>query len=125
MRQDSGFAGPFRRSSRRAVLDGSLKERMWSWVRSSMHRQAAAACSASIAPMERERTLIYEGGPRDAQTDTIDHLAAVIGTGEDGGVYQLTAEVREGRNVYRWQPLSDAEAKAVVRGDLRSSQNPE
>jgi hypothetical protein len=52
----------------------------------------------------------------------LDRPAVTIGDGSDGGVYQRT-DVSEGDlAVYRWQELSDAEANAVIRGDLRSNQ---
>ena len=45
-----------------------------------------------------------------------------LGDGSDGGVYQRT-EVSEGDLVvYLWQELSDSEANAVIRGDLRANQ---
>jgi len=69
-------------------------------------------------------TLVFEGGPRDGERDTLDILAAVIGTGKEGGVYQRTDEDRDGLVMYRWQPLTEAEAAAVVRGDLRANQGP-
>lgn len=72
-----------------------------------------------------EPSVVFEGGPRNGETHTADHLAAVIGTGAEGGVYQRTAEDRAGLVVYRWQPLSDAAADALVRGDLRANQQPE
>jgi hypothetical protein len=46
----------------------------------------------------------------------------ILGDGSDGGVYQRTEESEEGLTVYLWQELSDAEANAVIRGDLRSNQ---
>jgi hypothetical protein len=67
-------------------------------------------------------TIRFEGGPRDGDTDTADHLAAVIGTGAEGGVYQLTDAERDGLRVYRWQPLDDASADAIIRGDIRANQ---
>ena len=70
-------------------------------------------------------TVTFDGGPRDGQEDTLDAAAPVIGTGEEGGVYQRTDELRDGLVVYRWQPLTQAEVNAVVRGDLRSSQGPQ
>ena len=72
-----------------------------------------------------EPTVILDGGPRNGETDTSDVLAPVIGSGNEGGVYQRTDEQREGLVVYRWQPLSEAEAEAIVRGDLRANQEPE
>ncbi|MCA1569695.1 MAG: hypothetical protein LC798_05105 [Chloroflexi bacterium] len=72
-----------------------------------------------------EPTLVFEGGPRDGERDTLDILAAVIGTGKEGGVYQRTGEDRDGLVMYRWQPLTEAEAAAVVRGDLRANQQPD
>ena len=70
-------------------------------------------------------TAIFEGGPRDGETDTVDHRPAVIGTGKEGGVYQRTHEQRGGLQVYRWQVLSDAEAAALLEADLRANQEPE
>ncbi len=75
---------------------------------------------------EAERpTVVYEGGPRDGETDTPDHLASVIGTGMEGGVYGRTDTERDGLRVYRWEPLSDAAVDALVRGDLRANQPPD
>jgi serine/threonine-protein kinase RIO1 len=71
------------------------------------------------------RTVVLEGGPRNGETETSNVLAPVIGTGKEGGVYQRTDEKRDGLVVYRWQPLSEAEAEAIVRGDLRANQEPE
>ena len=70
-------------------------------------------------------TIVFDGGPRDTETDTADHLAPVIGTGMEGGVYRRTDETWSGLAVYRWQPLSDAAVDALVRGDLRANQPPE
>lgn len=72
-----------------------------------------------------EPTVILDGGPRNGETDTSDVLAPVIGSGNEGGVYQRTDEQRDGLVIYRWQPLSEAEAEAIVRGDLRANQEPE
>lgn len=64
----------------------------------------------------------FEGGPRHGNVEWLDRPAVTIGDGSDGGVYQRT-DVSEGDlAVYRWQELSDAEATAVIRGDLRSNQ---
>lgn len=64
----------------------------------------------------------FEGGPRHGNVEWLDRPAVTIGDGSDGGVYQRT-DVSEGDlAVYRWQELSDAEANAVIRGDLRSNQ---
>lgn len=70
--------------------------------------------------MEEEtvnETVVFEGGPRDAETDSVDRDAVVIGRGDKGGVYQRTDEFRDGRCVYRWQVLTDAEAAALISGD--------
>ena len=75
--------------------------------------------------MSATRTIVFEGGARDGQEDTIDVEVVVIGRGDEGGVYQRTDEVRDGRTVYRWQMLTDAEAAALVRGELRANQQPE
>lgn len=72
---------------------------------------------------EGEPNVAFEGGPRDGQDDALDVAAPVIGTGEEGGVYQRTDEQRDGLTVYRWQPLTEAEVNAIVRGDLRASQD--
>ena len=66
--------------------------------------------------------VVFDGGPKDGQTDAIDRSAVVIGTGVEGGVYQRTDEVSEGRTVYRWQLLTEAEAAALTKGDLRANQ---
>jgi hypothetical protein len=70
-------------------------------------------------------TIVFEEGPRHAETDAPDHLAPVIGDGSEGGVYQRTDEQRDGRTVYRWQPLTDQAVDALVRGDLRANQSPD
>jgi hypothetical protein len=70
-------------------------------------------------------TLVFDGGPRNGERVTSDVLVAVIGSGKDGGVYQQTDEVRDSLRVYRWQPLSQAETEAIVRGDIRANQEPE
>jgi hypothetical protein len=75
--------------------------------------------------LAEEPTVFLDGGPRNGGTDTFDVLAPVIGTGNEGGVYQRTDETRDGLVVYRWQPLTEAEAAAIVRGDLRANQAPE
>lgn len=54
--------------------------------------------------------------------DWIDRPAVTIGDGSDGGVYQRTDVSEEDLVVYRWQELTDAEANAVIRGDLRANQ---
>lgn len=69
-------------------------------------------------------TVVFEGGPRDEQTDSVDRDAVVIGRGDEGGVYQRTDEVRDGLSVYRWQVLTDAEAAALISGDLHRNQGP-
>ena len=74
-----------------------------------------------MSPAE-EPTVFMDGGPRDGETDTSDVLAPVIGSGNEGGVYQRTEERRDGLVVYRWQPLTEPEAEAIVRGDLRANQ---
>jgi len=45
-----------------------------------------------------------------------------LGDGSDGSVYQRTDVSEADLVVYRGQELSDAEANAVIRGDLRSNQ---
>ena len=70
-------------------------------------------------------TLVFDGGPRNGETDTADALAVVIGSGKEGGVYQRTDEKRDDLVVYRWQPLSEPEGEAIVRGDLRANQEPD
>ena len=72
-----------------------------------------------------ESTVVFDGGPRGGETDASDTLAPVIGTGKEGGVYQRTDEKRGGLVVYRWQPLTEAEVEAIVRGDIRANQEPE
>jgi hypothetical protein len=69
-----------------------------------------------------ETPVIFEGGPRHGQIEIFDRLAVTIGDGSDKGVYQRTNDVRDGMNVFRWQVLTDAEAEALVRGDIRANQ---
>lgn len=64
--------------------------------------------------LNQELDLIFDGGPRDGQRDVIGERVVVIGTGAEGGVYQRTDEERNGRVVYRWQPMTDAEAAALI-----------
>ena len=45
-----------------------------------------------------------------------------LGDGSDGGVYQRTDVSEEDLAVYRWQAPTDAEANAIIRGDLRANQ---
>jgi len=67
--------------------------------------------------------IIFREGPRDGVTDWIDgRMPVTIGDGSEGGVYQQTNTVESGLVVFRWQPLTDAEANAIVRGDLRANQ---
>lgn len=68
--------------------------------------------------------IVFDGGPRDGETDIVGQRVVVIGTGAEGGIYQRTDEVSGGRTVYRWQEVTDAEAGALVRGDLRANQDP-
>lgn len=72
-----------------------------------------------------ELDVLFEGGPRDGETDTIDGSTVVIGDGGEGGVYQRTDEERDGLAVYRWQQLTDAEAAALVRGEVHPAQEAE
>jgi hypothetical protein len=68
-------------------------------------------------------TVMFDGGPRAGTTDEFDdRLPATIGDGSENGVYQRTDEERDGMTVYRWQPLTDAEVEALVRGDIRANQ---
>jgi hypothetical protein len=69
--------------------------------------------------------IVFDGGPRHGEAATLDHQPVVIGTGAEGGVYQRADEQREGLQVYRWQMITDAEAAALVEGDLRANQEPE
>ena len=69
-----------------------------------------------------ESRVVFDGGPRGGEMDASDTLAPVIGTGKEGGVYQRTNEKRGGLVVYRWQPLTEAEVEAIVRGDIRANQ---
>jgi hypothetical protein len=64
----------------------------------------------------------YHGGPRHGEVDWIDRPAVTIGDASEGGVYQRTDVSEEDLVVYRWQELSDAEANAIIRGDLRANQ---
>lgn len=64
----------------------------------------------------------FEGGPRNGEADWVDRPAVTIGDGSDGGIYHRTGELDGDVAVYRWQVLTDAEAAALVRGDLRANQ---
>ena len=64
----------------------------------------------------------FEGGPRDGESDVLDRVAPAIGDGSAKGVYQRTEELRDGKIVFRWQALTDAQAEALLRGDLRANQ---
>ena len=76
--------------------------------------------------MNREAPTIYfVGGPRHGETDAADYLPAVMGSGNERGMYERTGERREHLSVYRWRSLTEAQADALVRGDLRANQEPE
>jgi hypothetical protein len=73
--------------------------------------------------MESPLHVTFEAGPRHGQTDAFDfEPAVVIGDGSAKGVYQRTDEIRDGMIIFRWQPLTDAEAEALLRGDIRANQ---
>jgi hypothetical protein len=73
--------------------------------------------------LEGQLRITFEGGPRHGETDVLDFQpAVVIGDGSARGVYQRTDETRDGMMIFRWQPLSDAEAEALLRGDIRANQ---
>lgn len=74
---------------------------------------------------EGAATFIFEGGPRHGETEAADYLPAVIGSGAERGVYERTGERRDDLSVYRWRSLTEAQADALVRGDLRANQEPE
>ena len=75
--------------------------------------------------MNQELDIVFDGGPRDGERDVIGERVVVIGTGAEGGVYQRTDEQRNGRVVYRWQMLAEAEAEALHDADLRANQEPD
>ena len=67
--------------------------------------------------------ITYREGPLNGGTEWLDgRLPVTIGDGSEGGVYQQTDAFDEGSRVYRWQPLTEAEANAIVRGDIRANQ---
>jgi hypothetical protein len=69
-------------------------------------------------------SVTYRDGPRHGTSEMLDgQLPVIVGDGSEGGVYQQTDTVDGGAVVYRWQPLTDAEANALVRGDLRANQS--
>lgn len=73
--------------------------------------------------MGRMATITYRGGPRDGVTEFMDgELPVVIGDGSEGGVYHQTDAVAGDSLLFVWQPLTDAEVDALVRGDLRANQ---
>lgn len=68
--------------------------------------------------------ITYRDGPRHGTTEMLDgQLPVIVGDGSEGGVYQQTDSRENGAVVYRWQQLTDAEANAIVRGDLRANQS--
>lgn len=75
--------------------------------------------------MNQELDIVFDGGPRDGERDVVGERVVVIGTGAEGGVYQRTDEQRNGRVVYRWQMLTEAEAEALHDADLRANQEPD
>lgn len=74
---------------------------------------------------EQDEQIVFEGGPRHGQIETADYAPVVIGSGEEGGVYQRSDEERDGRAVYLWQVLTPAEQAALQSGDIRANQEPE
>jgi hypothetical protein len=64
----------------------------------------------------------FEGGPRQGETDVFDFEPVVVGDGSARGVYQRTDDIHDGTVVFRWQPLTDAEVEALMRGDIRANQ---
>jgi hypothetical protein len=77
-------------------------------------------------PMDHDAPTIYfEGGPRHGETEAADYLPAVMGSGAERGVYERTGERRDHLSVYRWRSLTEAQAQALVRGDLRANQRPD
>lgn len=73
---------------------------------------------------EGAATVIFEGGPRHGETEAADYLPAVIGSGAERGVYERTGERRDDLSVYHWRSLTEAQADALVRGDLRANEEP-
>jgi hypothetical protein len=68
-------------------------------------------------------TITFDDGPRAGDTEVLEFgPAVVIGDGSAKGVYQRTDEIRDGMIVFRWQPLSNAEVEALLRGDIRANQ---
>src|SRR5687767_8789847 len=77
-----------------------------------------------LALAQRMTHIVYRDGPRHGTSEMLDgKLPVIVGDGSEGGVYQQTDTVDDGAVVYRWQPLTDAEANALVRGDLRANQS--
>jgi hypothetical protein len=77
-----------------------------------------------LALARRMTHIVYRDGPRHGTSEMLDgQLPVIVGDGSEGGVYQQTDTVDDGAVVYRWQPLTDAEANAIVRGDLRANQS--
>jgi len=77
-----------------------------------------------LALARRMTHIVYRDGPRHGTSEMLDgQLPVIVGDGSEGGVYQQTDTVDDGAVVYRWQPLTDAEANALVRGDLRANQS--
>jgi hypothetical protein len=77
-----------------------------------------------LALVKRMTLIVYQDGPRHGTSEMLDgQLPVIVGDGSEGGVYQQTDTVEGGTVVYRWQRLTDAEANALVRGDLRANQS--
>jgi hypothetical protein len=77
-----------------------------------------------LAHLRVMTNIAFRDGPRHGTTEpSDDRLPVVIGDGSDGGVYHLTDAVEESSRIYVWQPLTDAEVDALVRGDLRANQD--
>ena len=76
--------------------------------------------------MDRDAPTIYfKGGPRHGQTDAADYVPAVMGSGDERGVYERTGERRDQLSVYRWRSLTEAQADALVRVDQRANREPD
>jgi hypothetical protein len=93
-------------------------------LRADIERSAHPDEEREEQAMNQELDVVFEGGPRDGERDVIGGRLVVIGTGAEGGVYQRSDEERNGRVVYRWQQLTDAEAAALIDADSRADQRP-
>jgi hypothetical protein len=71
--------------------------------------------------VEKRQNIVYVGGPRDGQNDLVEpRLPTSVGDFSEEGVYQWTNRWRGNLTIYRWQPITEAEADATLGDDSRT-----